>query len=343
MAQKATIGQKIALMAFSVLLAFAIFEFGVRFTDAGQTLLVYPSPIPGVAYQLVPNKTAGSIHGKLVINDWGFRDTDFPKEKPAGESRIFVLGDSVVYGEAAKDEAFTFVLERLLQDSVNPAGSRTINVINTGVPSYSTCQELSLLVNYLDGFSPDRVIVGYVVNDPEKPRVPFGLDLATGQINPIYRAYHWFKQNVISIKYVIAKVSPVVVRMRGGVTHYGPAVDQRNEINYAMALHDPKGPYWRRCAQCIEGFAAYQKARNVPVLFVIFPLMTEMRSPEMRAIYAQVEKTVKAAGLQVLNLHPLLMKAGDIDRYKGDGIHPSVEGHALVARFIHEFLAKQRR
>lgn len=325
----------------SLAAAYVPLEAFVRRLPDSQTTMVYPSSIPGVGYQLVPNRYGG-IHGGLTINSWGFRHKEFPREKPKGTVRVFVLGDSVAYGGSAEHKPFADTLQDLLRTS--PLGSdATVEVINTAVPSYSTCQQYQYLVNYIHSFDPDFVIVGYVLNDPEGPRVPFGLDITTGYINPVFRAYHWVKQRSVLTKYLVAKLSPTVVRLRGGNAAFGPAgASALDEISYWETLHDPKAPYWPRCANCIASFAAYQKATGVPIVFTIFPDFREIPSKRLEAVYARVEAEAQSRGLSVLNLYQHFARLKDIAPYRGDGIHPSTAAHGFVAQLLHAYIGARR-
>jgi lysophospholipase L1-like esterase len=330
----------LALAACSTLLAFAVLEYLVRFLPDAQTMLVEPSSIPGVAYQLVPNMTACSEHGRFPINKWGFRGPEYPMEKPPGVFRLLALGDSVLYGDRAQESDVTQSLGRLL-DQKPPPGFTRVESINTSVPSYSTCQELALLGGLADRFSPDLVLVGYVMNDPEGARVPFGLDLATGRIAWYYRAYHFIKQRIFLVKYVVAKLSPLVFRLRGGFTQFGPAQDPGRTEDYTMTLHDPKGPFWPVCARCIAGLGEYQRKTGVPVLFAVFPLLKSMDTKPLEGAYRQVEETAKAAGLETVNLYPYFaaLKPEQVAKLAGDGVHPSKEGHLFIADILYRRLA----
>ena len=58
------------------------------------------------------------IGDRLIhINDFGHHDDDFPAQKPAGEFRGLLIGDSIVMGHGVtKDEAFSNGLEDLLRN-----------------------------------------------------------------------------------------------------------------------------------------------------------------------------------------------------------------------------------
>ena len=80
----------------------------------------------------------------LITNSQGFRrDTELAQTKP--DVRVLVIGDSHTDGACANRHSFASVLERLLTES-DP--SRTVEVINAGVGSYSFFNYLGAIEKY---------------------------------------------------------------------------------------------------------------------------------------------------------------------------------------------------
>ena len=74
----------------------------------------------------------------VSVNSHGFRGPPIQTEKTVGTRRILVVGDSSVYGHGVRQSAtFAHQLDELLGES--------IEVINLGVPGYSSSQSLNLL------------------------------------------------------------------------------------------------------------------------------------------------------------------------------------------------------
>lgn len=332
--------QKALLVSASVLLALAALELLARLLPQAMTLITVPSPVPGVGYQIAPRSTVWTPEGRFRINRWGFRSEEFPRAKPRGEARLFVLGDSVAFGQGVAAGDFPAALERLLAERPPAEAPGRVRVVNTAVPSYSTCQELALLKGLLGPMEPNAVLVAYVFNDPEGARTPFGLDLATGRIHPLWRAYHWVKQHVRLVRVAWVQLAPTITRLRGHA-YYGPPADPADTVRYVRALHDPAGSFWRRCAECIDGLGAWQRETGVPVLFAVFPVLDRMGSPELREVYRQVAGAARRAGLEVVDLHAELQSAPPEELkswHTGDGVHLSEEGHRRVAAILHRRL-----
>ena len=93
------------------------------------------------------------------LNRSGFRGRDFEKAKPAGTIRIACLGDSVTFGTA--EGAYPQMLEEIL----NSSGTGRFEVMDFGVPGYTSFQGKVLLKEVLADYHPDWVVVFYGWND----------------------------------------------------------------------------------------------------------------------------------------------------------------------------------
>ncbi|MYD85400.1 MAG: SGNH/GDSL hydrolase family protein, partial [Acidobacteria bacterium] len=104
--------------------------------------------------------------GHLVENNrLGFRERDFDSLKPPGTYRVMVLGDSFTWGVGlAPDERYTAVAERLLNSA---SADRVFEVLNFGVPGIPTTTERDILDQYRAVVDPDRIVVGFCINDPQ--------------------------------------------------------------------------------------------------------------------------------------------------------------------------------
>jgi len=94
----------------------------------------------------------------VSVNSDGLRGKPITKPKPPGTRRIIIIGDSSVYGHGIDDSA-TFC--SLLDERLGPS----IEVINAGVPGYSTEQSLNLLSMRLWALQPDLLIVANMWSD----------------------------------------------------------------------------------------------------------------------------------------------------------------------------------
>ena len=100
----------------------------------------------------------------ITINSDGFRDKEYPIEKPDKTFRIITLGDSFMFGLGVElEDSYPKQLEAML----NKNSPIKYEVLNFGVPGYNTKQEVEMLNEKGLKYSHDAVIIGYLGNDIE--------------------------------------------------------------------------------------------------------------------------------------------------------------------------------
>ena len=105
------------------------------------------------------------------INADGFRGPRHARPRPAGRTRLVVLGDSVAFGYAVDEpSAFPRVLEARLGALLPDAG---YEVVNLGVGGYNAWNELELLKDVGLGYEPALVLVQFCINDLNDPTLHF--------------------------------------------------------------------------------------------------------------------------------------------------------------------------
>ncbi len=109
-----------------------------------------------------------------VSNSLGFRCPEFTLKKRPGTLRVVCFGDSSTFGIGARmQDTWPAQLQDLLTDAANrgsPAsgevsGARRVEVINAGVPGYTSYQGLQHMRQKLDLLDPDIVMASYANND----------------------------------------------------------------------------------------------------------------------------------------------------------------------------------
>jgi lysophospholipase L1-like esterase/tetratricopeptide (TPR) repeat protein len=155
------------LLALGALIAsLLVVEAVLRVLGAGAA--PDPSPFPleavaGVRFTL-PDDELGlrlapdaEILGAYRTNARGWRGPQVADARAPGALRLLALGDSTTFGLGVREEQrWTDVLQRLL--ALLLEGRRAVEVVNAGLPSYSSCQNLVQLERELPRLRPDVVV-----------------------------------------------------------------------------------------------------------------------------------------------------------------------------------------
>ena len=113
----------------------------------------------------------GEFKTTVRINSKGLRDVEHAYEKPPGVFRILILGDS--YMEALQVE-LEQSFPRLLEQELNQHSSERIEVINSGVASWGTDNELLYFRKEGYKYHPDLVLLAFMTgNDVRESYEPF--------------------------------------------------------------------------------------------------------------------------------------------------------------------------
>lgn len=175
-----------------------------------------------------------------------------PVKKP-GTIRIAVVGDSFSFGPYLQfDDTFAKRLERWLNlNEKQPL----VEVINYGVPRYSTSHEIAVVERAIKE-GADLVVLQITLNDPEiKPYRPTGLlvDEKTGELVESSKLFQYWR----SLGYVVR-------RIENTQTH-------KDYVKYFFKLFEGKKT-WRQFTDSLKAIVARCKKADVPLAAAVFPL-----------------------------------------------------------------------
>lgn len=150
-----------------VLLLFCTAEAGLQLRAHfrfGEAIASYYEPHPSLGKVLKPNyRRTGSL-GTLSINGLGFRGEEFQPIPPEGTVRVFCLGDSVVFGGGGMmSDSQTF--PALTQELLNQHSSLKYEVINAGVPGWTSQRMGEFVALKITQYSPQIVLIYPSAND----------------------------------------------------------------------------------------------------------------------------------------------------------------------------------
>ncbi len=166
----------LAVMAVSLLLGLLLLEGAIRLagfrppSSRADRVLGHRYK-PGASYQHVGEE--GRSNGRY--NSKGWRDAEHAEARPAGVTRLLVLGDSYVAAfQVPLDSTFHRRLERLLNARARP-GHR-FEVIALGMDGNGTASSYLTYRHHGAAYDPDVVALAFVQNDPADNWKPVALD-----------------------------------------------------------------------------------------------------------------------------------------------------------------------
>ncbi len=322
-----------ALAAVSLAATLGVLEgaFRIAHVSVGTVQInratVRRSDDPHLLFELRPG-TFVRAEVDYRVNALGLRGPETTVEKPSGQRRVVVLGDSIAFGYwVAEEDGFAHQLETLLS-----AGGSATEVLDFGVPGYNLDQEIETLRVKALAFHPDAVVVAFCLNDLEGPlSYEFGLvqDRAArsrsipGRLRELLlahsRLFSWIEYRLSELD---ARRRFVRVKNPLEGPLYAEAVSQQETV--------------------LEGKLAVLRAllaaRGIPGVVVVFPLLGSGfdRYP-YRALHAAVARAAGAQGLAVVDLLDCY-SAYRLRDLRVDVVHPSPLGHRIAAHAVRDAL-----
>jgi lysophospholipase L1-like esterase len=288
-----------------------------------------PDPVTG--YRLTPG-FRGTIdtpefRNAIRVNAQGWREDADIGPKPAGTTRILMLGDSFTMGVGVEgEETLAAQLERALNGE---SGAGQVEVINAGVPGYGTGPEVSTLEQRGLAIEPDVVLLtvfmGNDISDNGLPLqtvrdgylVPSGVPPPEGSWQRLVSFI-----NLHSHLYHLAE--PWLDRARGR----GPAAKAAVRAGF-LDLYSPVSdpPGWAATERLVQRFVAVTRTAAVRAAIVLIPDRPQVSPSVWAAALAETGLDAGAvyptapndrlramgdrAGIPVFDLTPTMAATGD--------------------------------
>ncbi|MBI5365174.1 MAG: SGNH/GDSL hydrolase family protein [Planctomycetes bacterium] len=294
-------------------------------------------PHPHLVYAL--NERFVSADGKNRHNAHGTRGPDFAVPKPAGTTRIVCIGGSTTYETGVHDDRETYpaVMGELLRTR---HGRANVEVVNAGVPGYTSFESLILVALRALEWEPDVVLYYDNTNDVHprlvEPAV-FTSDDA-GYRKPWDDDVRWWDHSL-------------VVRWLGVQTGFSPRnalVDRATRAENAAL--DPSNalaqnpPRWFR--RNLEEMAALCAARGTKLVLASWawcPTKGDFAGEELyqrafRENNAVLAEVARSQSLPWFDFEPAMSKDPAL---WSDGAHVNERGAALKADLFARFVAER--
>lgn len=270
-------------------------------------------------------------------NAQGFRGPPFSIKKAPDTLRFLFLGDSFTFGEGVKDED-TYVAR--FEALVRAAGlfpGKTFEALNFGVGGYNTIQEAALLRQFGVVVSPDRIYLGYCLNDAEPllftktadgawERRQRGAELPENVGTPQVPS-PWRFSRLTRLAWLALKA---------------PA-ESRRTIEHYRSLYAPGSSTWARTRAALAEIAALAREHGIPASVIVFPVFFELdHGYPFLDLHRQVCESVTELGMECIDLYPVFERfhGPELWVHPGDQ-HPDEQAHRLAAERIFDALKKE--
>ncbi len=291
--------------------------------SGGDTARLAFEPLPYVNYGLKPSFTREGDPLRST-NSIGFRGPDVTVPKPEGVFRIVCLGGSTTYSDAvADDETYPVQLQAMLRQR-HP--DRNIEVVNAGVPSYTTAESLANLAFRCLELGPDAIVVYHAANDYRPRSYP--------NFVPSYFHYRKVWDGTLA-----HRTQSDLPELQGGINSLIQLAPPEEMGNPKKNVERSGVGAYTRNLTSIAGIARAHGVRTVFVTFLIDP-DHEWGNPESVAGIAEHNEAMlavaKRTGALVVDLAGEMQPAGMFH----DPVHLNAQGCKVKARVIANGLSK---
>ena len=331
---------RLILLGISLAFAALIGEIGLRILGhRGVAMLDMSDQIRAVDdevvdYRYIPNSEHWTGDVVYSINDAGFRDDPHPVEKPAGTTRVAVIGDSVTYGFGVKqDQIFAAEAERRLGPDYE--------LINVAMSGLNAPQVVHLLEAEGLRYDPDLVVMNFVLNDCDFfTRYRAALDFTRekdGEIGLLGISIDPRIKRAIKASALVYFLSQQAERLFGS--------EDMAHGDYVLSIWDD--PANRALvADALDRFAALRAEHGFEPVILIWPVIAEFEGYAYQEIHDWVAAQARARDLDVIDLLPAFAEEAPHDDYylsPNDYFHPNAKGHAVGARVFEDWVAARAK
>lgn len=290
----------------------------VMFKDPPNDIKYRPSPVLG--YELVPNS---DIH----INSYGIIGREYKLAKDKDTYRILLLGDSI----AAQGYGADF-LEEKLNNNLELNKKYKFEIWNAGVPSYGVKQYANYLRYKGIKYKPDMVLIFFWLNDFEI------------NTNVYYKGESGFTQMDFKVRELSKKYIPNQFLFRHSYLYRFAIIKLENYLTEKIIQdRDPREEDGRFYLGIIKDIC---NKNGLPLFGVIFCPLKEYENYQ-RKQQILISKVLHDLDMAYIDLDDYLpngtrdsLRNKYDSKNKVDYIHPSKEGHKIIADIIYEHVLK---
>lgn len=319
----------LSVAVLSLAIFFAGIETGfraVRTPDQDRARAGYVVEDRDLIWRLKPQ-----TEGPLITNRLGLRDGPYNEN---ADLKILALGDSVTWGEAIhnQQQLYTSLLEDMLQEKYPDIA---VEVINAGVPGYSTFQERLYLELYGLDLQPDLVVLQFCLNDVTEPYhtlAALGGDnrfLGIDTRQAAKGAFGWLLRHSVAFEWTVKKVQRLLRK--------------REEYNVVSLCREPLSvelsEAWERAFAELDRVVALTSAQGIPFVLLGAPYQFQTVYPDQTGQpQRRLMDYAGSRGTDFLDLLPYFAASAKEDPQPlfFDANHFTPRGHRITADVLSE-------
>ena len=331
--RRIALSRKIVYSLVTTALILMAIEFVARALGYGQRVVAVPDS--RVGFRLLPSQDRTTPRGQHIrINSLGMRDEEFPRQKPAGEFRILLLGDSLTFGiDVEQDEIFA----RRVATSLRGKSQGTIRVMNGAVQGYDTSNERDWLRTFGFDLAPDLVVVMFYPNDIEFQERKFNLLEFPGRdLLRLTATFEWMESKYLESESQRLGMSGEANDLKA---RQWKELLAKYKGGAAMNPDDPKDKQGTIVARGILiEMAAECAKRNIRFAVAMIPAFANTRDPKLPNIMGGLGFDLKNATIPYVNLLDAMVPHHPACWLEWDEGHLSTLGHEKLAAALENWL-----
>lgn len=335
--------QNLLLLLGSCGFALLLGEGLVRWVDpplSNPNLVQIHRPSTAFDWELIPGSGGvGTLGEHIHINAAGFRDRDYPQEKPPGTFRIAVMGDSFTFGMGVElTDTYHQQLATLLSEDIGEDTRENIEVLSFGVIGYQIWQHLALLQQRVLDYQPDVVILALFLDDLEKTYAPHH--------DPDWQPHNPFAQ-LLPPQPSPSQLWTLLDNLRRRLEHryrhrrgadYLQGIEARKQSVNAFYRQVQSGQLapqvYQQFGDSLEQFVAQVRAAGAAPLLAYIPDASQLHEAQRQDINRRIATIAAALETPYVDFTPSFEAAEDprsLYLFPLDA-HTSPQGHALMAQ-----------
>jgi hypothetical protein len=271
-----------------------------------------------------PKQGYSPVRGRRAYepkNRAGYRDFEHTRAKAPNTNRVVFVGDSFTYGAGVLfDDTYAKRTERFLAADRGESWESIV----LAVPGIDTEQEAVIIENEALAYSPDVLVLGYVLNDAEDP------DSAEQR-----RAAEWANAEAASQTPSFWRHSALLSLIGD---RFRAARENRARILNHKALYEDGARGFAGVKRAIARIAELCRQRGIRFVVTLFPLFGNPldETYPFTSIHTKVAAISQTSGADVVDLLPyykgldwrLLVVEGALDE------HPNELAHRIAAQAL---------